>query len=161
VHSATHLGQGASGGSSAGVQGGSGGAGAGAGFNPAAASAQAGFGFDARELQQLADTLRPLAVLLGAYAKVLACSLPWSHVQVAVVPDGCMLQPWQVWCWGWASDLYLFIYLYIYIFIYLYIYLFTLGSGVSTFAVGCKGYVSLSDNQHAATQKGWREPLVV
>jgi hypothetical protein len=44
----------------------------------------------------LADTLQPLAVLLGCYAKLLACSLPWSHLQVAVVPDGSMLTPWQV-----------------------------------------------------------------
>jgi hypothetical protein len=51
---------------------------------------------DQREVLQLADTLRPLAVLLGSYNKLLTCSLPWSHLQVAVVPDGCMLTPWQV-----------------------------------------------------------------
>jgi len=50
----------------------------------------------ARELRQLADTLRPLAVVLGCYAKLLACSLPWSHLQVAVLPEGTLLQPWQV-----------------------------------------------------------------
>jgi hypothetical protein len=49
-----------------------------------------------REVLQLADTLWPLAMLLGLYSMLLTCSLPWSHLQVAVVPDGCMLTPWQV-----------------------------------------------------------------
>ena len=61
------------------------------------AGAAGGLGvLDQREVLQLADTLRPLAVLLGSYNKLLTCSLPWSHLQVAVVPDGCMLTPWQV-----------------------------------------------------------------
>lgn len=50
----------------------------------------------AAEVRQLADTLKPLAVLLRSYAKVLACSFPWSHLQVAIVPEGTMLQEWQV-----------------------------------------------------------------
>jgi hypothetical protein len=87
---------GAGGGASAGRQGGVAAAAAAAAAAAGGSAASTLAAFDARELQQLADTLRPLAALLGTYAKVLACSLPWSHVQVAVVPDGCMLQPWQV-----------------------------------------------------------------
>lgn len=70
--------------------------GAGATRGPAGAAAAVLGVLGAREVVALADTLRPLAVLLGSYNKLLACSLPWSHLQVAVVPDGCMLTPWQV-----------------------------------------------------------------
>lgn len=48
------------------------------------------------QLRRLADTVKPLSVLLRAYDKVLSCMFPWSHLQVAVVPDGCLLNQWQV-----------------------------------------------------------------
>jgi hypothetical protein len=47
-------------------------------------------------LRLLADTLKPLGVLLQACGKVLNSSLPWGHLHVAVLPEGLMMQPWQV-----------------------------------------------------------------
>lgn len=49
-------------------------------------------------LRRLADTLKPLSVLLRAFEKVLSCMFPWSHLQVAVLPDGTLMKQWQVGC---------------------------------------------------------------
>jgi hypothetical protein len=62
----------------------------------AAGSDGASHGLSHERLRLLADTLKPLAVLLRACDKVLNSSLPWGHLQVAVLPEALMLQPWQV-----------------------------------------------------------------
>jgi hypothetical protein len=64
--------------------------------NAAAAADGASHGLSHERLRLLADTLKPLAVLLRACDKVLNSSLPWGHLQVAVLPEALMLQPWQV-----------------------------------------------------------------
>jgi hypothetical protein len=100
----------ASNGTNAAVGGGGGVAGGTSGVSAAAAVADGEVGGSGSSSQQgfrcsrdqLFATLRPLPILLKLYDNKLQCKMPFSHLQVAVVPAMCLLQPVQV---RWAKGL--------------------------------------------------------